>query len=114
MADFAFAIPSNTTTVDYVPRVLNATFSDGYSQRVADGLNSSLAVFNLEWDNIGSAVLTQIHNFLQSKLGTTAFTWQAPDPVNALVNVICTEWHPQYIGGDMRMLTAIFRQVAVP
>ena len=62
-------------------RVLEASFGDGYSQRAADGLNSSKITWSLTWEVRPVADITTINDFLVDKLGFEHFLWTSPTEV---------------------------------
>jgi len=57
------------------PRVLTATYGDGYEQRVAAGINNTSESWNLTWKNRTSAHANKIIKFLEDQGGVTAFDW---------------------------------------
>ena len=57
------------------PRVLVATYGDGYEQRVAAGINNTPEVWNLTWKNRTSAEANKIVKFFETQGGITAFDW---------------------------------------
>ena len=60
-------------------RTRQAQFGDGYSQRAADGLNSTPKVLNLVFQARPNADITTIYDFLVDKLGFEAFLFTAPN-----------------------------------
>ena len=57
------------------PRVLIATYGDGYEQRVAAGINNVPEVWELTWKNRTSADSNKIIKFLEDHGGVTSFDW---------------------------------------
>jgi len=57
------------------PRVLTATYGDGYEQRVAAGINNVPEVWELTWKNRTSAESNKIIKFLEEHGGVTPFDW---------------------------------------
>jgi phage-related protein len=57
------------------PRILKATYGDGYEQRVAAGINNLPESWNLTWKNRTSAEANKIVGFLEEQAGITAFDW---------------------------------------
>jgi len=79
MADTFPDIPpsySSAGATDF--RVLEAPFGDGYTQRAADGLNSTPRTYNLLWESRPDADIATIYDFLIDKLGFEYFLWTAP------------------------------------
>ena len=67
--------PDRGLKTDQSPRVLKATYGDGYEQRVAAGINNLPEVWNLTWKNRTSAEANKIVKFLEDQGGVTAFDW---------------------------------------
>ncbi len=59
-------------------KTLDAEFGDGYSQRAADGLNSTPITWMLTWEARPNADIATIYDFLIDKLGFEYFLWTAP------------------------------------
>lgn len=57
------------------PRVLKATYGDGYEQRVAAGINNTPESWSLTWKNRTSAEANKIVKFLEDQGGVTSFDW---------------------------------------
>ena len=80
MADtFPSIAPSYSSSPGTDFRILEATFGDGYSQRAADGLNSTKITWNLIWEVRTDADIAIINDFLVDKLGFEHFLWTAPN-----------------------------------
>ena len=67
--------PDRGLKADQAPRVLRATYGDGYEQRAADGINNLPEKWNLTWKNRTSAEANKIVKFLEDQGGVTAFDW---------------------------------------
>jgi phage-related protein len=74
MATFTWT-PSFGSPESSQPKVLEADFGDGYSQRVRMGLNSDPKTWDLRFDNRADAERDQIRNFLEARGGVEAFDW---------------------------------------
>lgn len=109
MATFTW-VPSRGFSSDYKPRILEATFGDGYSQRVPDGINTNLGKWNLQFRNINLATADTILAFLDARNGTEAFTWTPPGKGQS-VSVICKEYGEVYTASIARTIQAKFEQV---
>lgn len=66
--------PKTTT-----PKVTEAQFGDGYSQRAADGINTLRAVYNVAATAITLVDATTMSDFLDARLGVEAFLWTPPN-----------------------------------
>lgn len=78
MANFNIEVninPDRGLKTDQKPRVLVATYGDGYEQRVAAGINNTPEVWNLTWKNRTAADANKIIKFLEDQGGVTAFDW---------------------------------------
>lgn len=70
-------IPTYGASERTQPRVLTATFGDGYEQRLADGINTIRRVWTLSFSK--TAADTQlVIDFLENEGGVTAFNWTPP------------------------------------
>ena len=90
-------------------RVREASFGDGYSQRVADGLNAE----GEEWSLVFRLLVSQadtVEAFLRARGGFEAFLWTAPREATAK-RWICGQWsrEPAQPGTDDMRMT--FRRV---
>jgi len=70
--------PDRGLKADSKPKVLIATYGDGYEQRVAAGINNTPEVWNLTWKNRTAAEANKIVKFLETQGGITAFDWYPP------------------------------------
>jgi phage-related protein len=104
------AQPSYNSSEDHTPRVLTASFGDGYSQRSLDGINNDPGLFNLVWTNLLDAESDNIVNFLSARAGVVAFTWTPPRGSVAIA-VTCKKWNKTWTDAGAQQLTAEFRQV---
>lgn len=89
------------------PRVTPIKFGDGYEQRVADGINTLLPVWDLLFRDT-KARIAAIDAFLESKNAVTAFTWTPTGLPEILV--VCREWSRTF-DGPTGTLTAAFEVV---
>ena len=72
--------PSPDIGHEIEPRVLVATFGDGYTQRSADGINTLQQRYSsLSWDNVSLAEADAITDFFVARGGVEAFFWAPPD-----------------------------------
>lgn len=111
MADFTW-VPSRGYTTKAKPRVFSATFGDGYSQRVSDGINNIDYSWTLNFSSISVATAAEITTFLASKKGATSFTWNTTPGDNATeVKVICSSWDESYDSHISRSIQAEFVRV---
>src|SRR5579864_69880 len=93
--------PSYSSQVKKQPRVLVASFGDGYSQRSADGINNNRQIWTNVWENMLLSEYTNLCNFLDSMAGIGAFTWSPPqDPAAGTYKFTCKDygWTPTDAG----------------
>lgn len=96
------------------PRVLKATFGDGYEQRIADGINNIQEEYSIAFNNRTKEEIDDITAFLASKNGVTSFDFTIPDSNNSgesTVKVVCEQYNQNYTYGDFYGCTAMFRRV---
>ena len=101
------------TTKTSKPRVIKNAFGDGYSQRMADGINTNLQVWNLGWTKLEADIDT-IEAFLDSHNGYIAFYWP-PERESVARKFICPEWSRTFIlgkDGGIDTITAKFEEVS--
>lgn len=111
MSDFTW-VPSAGTAPEINFRTKTVKFGDGYEQRAPDGINSVSKRWNIVFENIKATDAKTITDFLETKKGSTSFTWTPPAPWNTEIRVKCAE-PPMFIfaGPVAGRLTAIFEQV---
>ena len=109
MAIFTY-IPSTSFSADSTPKVLTAKFGDGYSQRVADGINTIKKEWNLSFSNRSLEDALAIEAFFVARKGVEAFTWTPVGEATA-VSVIASSWKEVYTSPITRTITAKFEIV---
>lgn len=111
MATFSW-IPSTEAAQTVKPRVLQAKFGDGYSQRVPDGLNTLLRSWQLTFKNRTKIEADAIEAFLDAAGGCTAFDWTPPD--GAAGKWICglpNGWQRVRHAGNFSTISCTFDEV---
>lgn len=102
--------PDFSAQVTYKPRVRATRFGDGYEQRLADGVNTQPATWNLTFANRSDADTTTIHTFLAARAGVETFDWTPPD-AGSSIKVICREWQKTMNRNNLNTVSATFEQV---
>lgn len=104
-----FIWPAQSASKRKRPRVLRATFGDGYEQRAADGINFNPREWQLTWVGTPS-VIDAIEAFLEDAGGVDAFDWQDPEGYSA--KWTCEEWSRGPVDQTMNAYTfsAVFKQ----
>jgi len=62
--DLGLGNPSPSSSVETQVRLIETEFSDGYSQRIPDGVNNIRRVYNVVFENLDSADSTTLRNWL--------------------------------------------------
>lgn len=101
--------PSYGAALKTQPRVRKAQFGDGYSQRVADGINNAPRVWSLTFGKRTAADIDAIEAFLVTQAGTAYFTWTPPR--GAVGKWICTTWDRGVDDVNNERLSATFEEV---
>ena len=109
MSVFTFS-PSYGVSVDQAPRVLTASFGDGYEQRTADGINTNPRVYNLQFNNRDYTEANNIDQFFKDRNGVESFVWQPPDG-SEQGNFVCASWNKSFPTFGVISVTATFREV---
>jgi len=92
------------------PRLLTASFGDGYNQRAPDGLNHMLETMTVAWSRLQPADAQTISAFFEARGGVEAFYWIAPrDAAPKLW--LCESWDTGYPTQTHESIRASFRQV---
>lgn len=107
MSDFTYQ-PVFGAQVNKSPRVLSARFGDGYEQRLADGINTQPAKWNLTF-TYDSSTIDTIESFFVTKAGLTAFTWTPHG--GSEIKVICRDWSRSIDSPTTASIQTTFEQV---
>lgn len=103
-------VPSKSFTKSVKPRVLNAQFGDGYSQRAVNGINSIVREWNLSFNSKSIKDINAIETFLSNRKGVEGFLWTPPGESTAYA-VICQDWSRTYDTHISASLQARFTQI---
>jgi phage-related protein len=102
-------IPSYPASVGEQPKVLSASFGDGYEQRAGDGINNVKKIWKLNFKYRSTAEATDIRNFLKTQGGVSAFDWTDPD--GDTLRFVCRDWPREFTQGLMVSFSVTFEQV---
>lgn len=109
MATFTY-IPSYSSSLEQTPRVLNATFGDGYEQSTLDGINHTAKKWSLTFQNRSDTDADAIISFFKTNsTATTSFDWTDPD--GEALKFKCKSWRRSYDGFEHYTVTCMFEQV---
>lgn len=92
------------------PRVITAKFGDGYEQRAADGINTNLRKWQVQFKNRDDTETAAILAFFEAENGVTSFDWTPP--VGSAGKFVCREWTHSPTQVDRNTITATFDEVA--
>ena len=109
MAIFTY-IPSRDFSSSTNSRVRTAKFGDGYSQRVADGINIRDQKWSLTFKNRSLEDSEAIISFFEDKDSIESFTW-TPTGDNSTVQVLATNWKETYTSPISRTISVTFSRV---
>ena len=108
-------IPDRFMLATNTPKVLLASFGDGYEQRLLDGINASTDTFNLTFNNRPKAEIDDIVAFFVSKQAVTSFDFTYWDTNGGggetTVKVVASTWSIIYNNDIAYSLQATFRRV---
>jgi phage-related protein len=109
------AIPDKSLSKTTTPKIKESLFGDGYSQRLADGLNSLEQTFSISFQNRPVEEIDDISTFLDTMKGATSFDFTYPDSNGTggetTVKVICKTHSTTYANDNFYNLTATFNRV---
>ena len=111
------ATPDKSMTKQSAPRVLTATFGDGYEQRIADGIKTLNETYSLSFKTRLKADIDDIVAFLDGKKGVSNFTLTLPDTNNTTrtgerdVKVITTSYSVTYDYDNFYSLSVSLKRV---
>lgn len=111
MATFTIA-PDFGARCAYKPRLLEARFGDGYSQRTADGINSLAESWALTFSSRTPAEAAVVRAFLSAHAAGLPFDWTSP--AGTVGRWVCREWSFQPDTAASQAITATFEQDFAP
>lgn len=97
----------------YKPRVRRVSFGDGYEQRQGDGINTTPATWDLQFQNRTNTEAATVIDFLEARAAVEAFTWTPPNEV-AAIRVVCREWSKSIDRANLNTVSAQFVEVFEP
>ena len=97
------------------PRVLLASFGDGYEQRVADGINVLNQTMDVSFSTRPKAEIDDLVAFFESLGGVDKFKFSLEDSNESssteTIFCICSQWNQTWAFENFYTLTATFRRV---
>lgn len=109
-----FWTPSYGSSVNHKPFVQHVKFGEGYSQRIADSINSNLLQINLTFDKRRKKETAAILHFLHARKGVETFLFSPPEPYNTQIKAhfVCPDWQSNFTFFDNYNISATFIEVA--
>jgi len=108
MTTFTIA-PDFKAALTAKPRLRKAAYGDGYTQRVADGINYNPESWSLTFSARTTSERDAILAFFVARGGTESFTWTSPSGVTGVF--VCEEWGYTPDNTATHTVTATFTQV---
>jgi len=103
--------PSDSTTTTTEPRILVASYGDGFEQRVADGRNAQPILADVVWSGLVSATdAATIAAFFADRGGAEPFEYALP-PDATVRRWVCETWTQTAIDRYASSISAQFREV---
>ena len=97
------------------PRVIQATFGDGYEQRVADGINVLNQSMSVSFTTRPKAEIDDLVAFFDSLGAVSRFKFNLEDSNEGssteTIFCICSQWNQSWAYDNFYSLTATFRRV---
>ena len=105
--DQGFGNPSPSSNVETQVRLIETEFSDGYTQRIADGVNNLRRVYNVVFENLDTTDSTSMRNWLTtySQGETVVAKTHATDDVER--NWYIRNWDEQLSGPITRTFNIV-------
>jgi phage-related protein len=90
------------------PNVQQIKFGDGYEARLALGLNTKLARWDVSFTKTAQDAVT-ILNFLKARGAVEAFAWT--DPLNRAGVYVCREWSSLQESFGIYTIRGVFEEI---
>lgn len=108
-------VPDKSMARSTAPKVLLASFGDGYEQRLANGINSLAENYSLSFKTRTKEEIDDIVGYFDSLKGVTAFPFTIPDTNGAgdetTIKVVCDNYSISYDYDGFYSCSATFRRV---
>lgn len=88
---------SHGTKPNFNFRVTTNQMGDGYTQRVADGINNDLMEIDVVFSERDFAEIKAISHFLYSRKGYESFLFTPPRPFQKMKRFICPDFGPTFV-----------------
>jgi len=111
------ATPDKAMTKSSAPRILTASFGDGYEQRIPDGINTLNETYSLSFKTRDKTDIDDIVLFLDTQKNVSKFILTLPDTNNTTrtgerdVKVVSTTYSVNYEYDNFYSLTLSLKRV---
>lgn len=102
--------PSIGLKVSQAPRLKNISLTKDYTQIHRDGINESLLVLDLEFNNRTDDEARAILHYLEHHYGCVPFRFNAPAPYEKDRNFVCQQWTHTYNYKNNHSIKAKFEE----
>ena len=107
--------PDRGFTKSTKPRIVVATFGDGYEQRKIRGINNMAEEYSLSFSNRPNTETDDLEAFFIAQAGVSKFTFSIPDSNEGTgekdIKVICKSWNKTHTQTSATTLTALIVRV---
>lgn len=107
MKVFKWAVRPNVTDTA-APKVKIIKYGDGYEQRIKDGINNNLRVYNVEF-KVPTEEALLIDKFFNHCGGVEPFLWRSPS-LNRFIKIKCPKWTNK-VDHTVTTISATFEEV---
>ena len=105
--------PSRNSVKNVTHRTLRSSFGDGYLATRADGINSKIVEWDLEYNDFPIADIQAIETFLDNQAGSTTFLWTPPYESTATKWKLQDEYKSSYKAYGAGSISFKLRQVYI-
>lgn len=105
--------PSYNTKINFVPKVITIQYGDGYTQRIADGINNNLMTIPISFKNRDFPEMAAIAHFLHARNGYESFLFYPPAPFNKLKRFVCENFGPSFEFYNNTTIDTEFKETVV-
>jgi phage-related protein len=108
--------PSYQTTISSDPRIRMVQFGNGYQQRIPDGINTNLVMFDINFNNRKEKETVSLLHFLQTRNAQESFIYNLPIIYNKSklnTRFISPTWSVDYNSYNNYSIKTKFQEVPV-
>jgi len=102
-------LPTQSSSLATAPNIIETRYGDGYSERAANGINTFLEKWRLNF-TLSTVDYTTVNNFLIARGGYDSFNWT--NPITGIAGIyVCKKWNTSLLSGGWYSLTTTFEEV---